>query len=814
MPVLGSFPQATPHGWHCSGGSGRPPCRTNTDTKFRPRPTAKPLVLLVRRYKALYNRRHAARARSAPAPYPLPRDKAMTRPLRVLHLEDEALDTELIAATLSADGLASDLTRVFTRPAFGTALAERDWDLILADYALPAFDGFAALTMAQRDCPDVPFIFVSGRMGEDTVAEVLKAGATDCVFKTRLGRLGPAVRRARREAEAREEQARAEAALHRQAARLTGLAEASRVFAEASLDQSAVIEAVGRTVMTAIGDGAMVLLRDEHGRWQPPATVQHDRPDTQAPATALLTAAVVDGHLQAQLDAGLPLRLSGADQLGPLLATAPPGLDTSRLRGLLAIPLRPGGELRGLLAAWRDDTPQPYTEDDLAFLQDLADRAALTLETARLYAAEQRARQSAEQAAERTGRLQSVTAALGKALTPPEVAEVILSQGVAATGARGGQIMRLSEDGTALQAMLTVGYPDAYAQSFTHTAVTDRLPSSDVVRSGLPLWIRSHAEFAERYPVVAERRPPGQFEAVAVAPLRFEGRVLGTLVLSFAQVLAFAPEDQALLLALAQQCAQALERARLYAQTQALNAELEARVEARTAALRQANTRLEESREQLRSLSARLQAAREDERAQIAHEIHDDLGQQLSGVMMDLAWLQKRLRRDQAPLLAKAQSMAALLNTTIRSVRQITSDLRPGLLDDLGLLPAIEWQLQEFERRSGTACELRAAVAELPLPPASATAVFRVFQEILSNVARHAQATRVTVTLDRLPDGQVQLAVTDNGRGISTQELTDPNSLGLLSMRERARVFGGELSVTGQRGEGTTVRVRIPLPPA
>lgn len=740
----------------------------------------------------------------------------MNRPLRVLHLEDEALDSELIAATLSADGLPSELYRVFTRPAFGTALAERDWDLILADYALPAFDGFAALTMAQRDCPDVPFIFVSGRMGEDTVAEVLKAGATDCVFKSRLGRLGPAVRRARRETEAREEQARAAAALRRQAARLTGLAEATRVFAEASLDQSAVIEAVGRTVMTAIGDGAAVLLLDAQGRWLLPASVQHARPDTQALAQALLTATAADGRLQAQLEAGLPLplRLAGAEQLAPLLAAAPPGLEPSGLRGLLAIPLRHGGELRGLLAAWRDDTPQPYTDDDLAFLQDLADRAALTLETARLYAAERRARQAAEQAAERTGRLQAVTAALGKALTPPQVAEVILGQGVAATGARGGQIMRLSEDGTALQAMLTVGYPDAYAQSFAHTAVTDRLPSSDVVRSGLPLWIRSHAEFAERYPVVAERRPPGQFEAVAVAPLRFEGRVLGTLVLSFGQVMAFAPEDQALLLALAQQCAQALERARLFAQTQALNAELEARVEARTAALRQANTRLEESREQLRSLSARLQAAREDERTQIAHEIHDDLGQQLSGVMMDLAWLQKRLRRDQPALIAKAQSMAALLNTTIRSVRQITSDLRPGLLDDLGLLPAIEWQLQEFEQRSGTPCELRASVAELPLPPASATAVFRVFQEILSNVARHAQATRVTVTLDPLPGGQVQLAVTDNGRGISTQELTDPNSLGLLSMRERARVFGGELTVTGTRGQGTTVRVRIPLPPA
>ena len=143
----------------------------------------------------------------------------MTLPLRVLHLEDEALDGELIEATLAADGLASAFARVATRAAFATALADGHWDLILADYALPGFDGFTALNLALNVCPEVPFIFVSGMMGEDTVAEVLKAGATDCVFKTRLGRLGPAVRRALRETEARVERLRAEARLRQQAAR-------------------------------------------------------------------------------------------------------------------------------------------------------------------------------------------------------------------------------------------------------------------------------------------------------------------------------------------------------------------------------------------------------------------------------------------------------------------------------------------------------------------------------------------------------------------------------------------------------------------
>ena len=752
----------------------------------------------------------------------------MTRPLRVLHLEDEALDAELVEATLAADELASEFHRVKTRAAYAAALALRDWDLILADYALPGFDGFTALSMALRDCPDVPFIFVSGMMGEDTVAEVLKAGATDCVFKTRLGRLGPAVRRARREAQARQEHQRAEAALRRQAARLAGLADATRVFAEASLDPRAVIHAVCGTVVTAIGDGCAVILMDEDDRWQPPVAVQHSRPESAALAQQVLAATVEDGALFEQLEQRphTSIRLRTPEQLRAVITPAlMPYVERFGLRGVLAVPLRRAERVRGSLAAWRDITPQPYTDDDLAFLQDLADRAALTLETARLYTAEQQARQAAEQAADRTIRLQSVTADLAKALTPGQVADVILGQGLAAMDARAGQVMQLSQDGSWLEAMRTVGYPEVYARTFSRFPVSERLPSCDVVRSGQPLWIRSHAEFAERYPEVAARRPPSELEAVAVTPLHFEGQVLGTLVLSFDHVTAFSPEDQALVLALAQQCAQALERARLYDHTQQLNAELEERVQARTAALSQANARLAESHEQLRGLSARLQEAREDERARIAREVHDELGQQLSGVMMDLAWLQKRLRHDQPALLEKAQGMAALLNATIRSVRQITSDLRPGILDDLGLVPAIEWQLQEFETRSGIRTELRSEVTELVLPADSATAVFRVFQEILSNVARHAQATRVLVRLDigaesasespeaeagGAPGTGVRLSVTDNGRGISTAELRDPNSLGLLSMRERVRQFGGNLTVKGTPGLGTTVVVTIP----
>ena len=219
---------------------------------------------------------------------------------------------------------------------------------------------------------------------------------------------------------------------------------------------------------------------------------------------------------------------------------------------------------------------------------------------------------------------------------------------------------------------------------------------------------------------------------------------------------------------------------------------------------------LEISREQLRSLSARLQAAREEERARIAHEVHDELGQQLAGIKMDIAWMRKKLREQQEPLLRKAKAMADLIDTTMQSVRKITQELRPGILDDFGLLAAIEWQLKEFQNRHSIETQLLSEVDEPQLDPESATAVFRVFQETLTNVARHAQATRVEVSLEEL-SGQLVLQIEDNGRGITDRELFGAGSLGLLGMRERIHLLTGEIDIRGVPNEGTTVLVRIPL---
>ena len=217
--------------------------------------------------------------------------------------------------------------------------------------------------------------------------------------------------------------------------------------------------------------------------------------------------------------------------------------------------------------------------------------------------------------------------------------------------------------------------------------------------------------------------------------------------------------------------------------------------------------------EALRALAARLQSVREEERSRIAREIHDELGQQLTALKIDLAWLTGRLPEKQTDLRARTAMMLGLLDTTIQSVRRIATELRPGVLDDLGLVAAIEWQAQEFEGRTGIPCRLTSSVTDRRLSPKLSTAMFRICQEALTNVARHAQATEVRIRLAE-EGGNLTLTVQDNGRGITNLEISDRRSLGILGMQERAHELGGGVGVGGALGHGTSIRAEVPLNPA
>ncbi len=219
---------------------------------------------------------------------------------------------------------------------------------------------------------------------------------------------------------------------------------------------------------------------------------------------------------------------------------------------------------------------------------------------------------------------------------------------------------------------------------------------------------------------------------------------------------------------------------------------------------------LRESREQLRQLANRLETVREEERARIAREVHDVLGQAMTGLRMDVGWLAQNLASEQAELVRRTESMGSLVTQTIKNIRRIATDLRPGILDDLGLAAAIQWQARDFENRTDIAFMVSDETESLRLDREQSTAVFRIFQEVLTNVARHAQATAVEILL-RERDGRFEMRVTDDGIGISDENLTSGVSLGILGIRERVAPWGGQIFIEGREGQGTTVKVSIPM---
>ncbi|HWW00810.1 MAG TPA: ATP-binding protein [Candidatus Acidoferrum sp.] len=221
------------------------------------------------------------------------------------------------------------------------------------------------------------------------------------------------------------------------------------------------------------------------------------------------------------------------------------------------------------------------------------------------------------------------------------------------------------------------------------------------------------------------------------------------------------------------------------------------------------------SREELRRLAAHLEAAREEERTRVAREIHDVLAQGLTQLKLDIAWLNRRLAEPldagkQELLHEKLKLMTDQTDTVTHTVQKIATELRPVVLDSLGLCAAIEWQAADFQTRTEIRCEAAVPSKDIEMTRDCATAVFRILQESLTNVARHAQATKVQVRLRRQAD-ELFLTVRDNGRGIRASEEGDSRSVGLLGMRERALLLNGQCKISGQDGKGTSVELRLPL---
>lgn len=257
---------------------------------------------------------------------------------------------------------------------------------------------------------------------------------------------------------------------------------------------------------------------------------------------------------------------------------------------------------------------------------------------------------------------------------------------------------------------------------------------------------------------------------------------------------------------------------------QKIQEDLERRMEERTAELLKANRELRQaiatyqitekelvsSRAELRALSASLRSALEEERTRISREIHDELGQSLTALKFDLTETGNLLAPGEMALADKTKEMIHFVDKILEVVKKITRELRPGVLDDLGLAAAIEWQAKEFGRRTGIPCEVVFDPKEIAADPQCSTVIFRIFQEALTNIARHAGATNVEATLISR-GGTVSLEVRDNGRGITKEEISGSKSLGIIGIRERVRWWGGEVRFEGGPGAGTKVMVTLPV---
>jgi PAS domain S-box-containing protein len=225
---------------------------------------------------------------------------------------------------------------------------------------------------------------------------------------------------------------------------------------------------------------------------------------------------------------------------------------------------------------------------------------------------------------------------------------------------------------------------------------------------------------------------------------------------------------------------------------------------------KKAEERLARLNEELRNLSAHLETVREKERERIAREIHDELGQALASLKMDVCWLTDNLSNKQASLKEITVSMSKLIDVTVQTVKRICMELRPKLLDDIGLSGTVEWLTQEFEEATKIKCDVNCHLEEKLLDSNRTTAIFRIIQEALTNIYRHSNATKVSISLKKYRS-RVFLKVCDNGKGITPEQLSSPKSFGLIGIRERVHFLGGDVKIHSASGMGTDMIIRIPL---
>jgi signal transduction histidine kinase len=506
----------------------------------------------------------------------------------------------------------------------------------------------------------------------------------------------------------------------------------------------------------------------------------------------------------------------------------------------VGIPLKSGSKVIGAIGLTSLKEDQVFGEDEIALLNQFAELASIALDNAKLYTSVQRELAERKWVEEKMYRQKEYLAALHEAtlglmnrLELNDLLQAIIIRAGALLGTPHGFIYLVEQEKRELTVKVRTGL---FSKLITQRLGPGEGLSGKVWQTGQPLIVGDYRAWQGRLP----DSQLDIFCSMAGIPLKSGSQVVGVIGLAYLEEnRIFGDEEIELLSRFAALASIALDNAWLYTKAQrelAMRKQaekalkkakeaLELKVSERTIELKrlneqlliditqrkQAEKQLKLSQKRLRELSRHLESVREEERAYIAREIHDELGQTLTGFKMDLSWLESRLSDNQKPLIEKIQSMSNLIDTTMHTVRRISTQLRPSILDTLGLVAAIQWQAQEFQNRMGINCRVIIIPKDISVDRDLSTTIFRIFQETLTNVARHARATRVHIKLKKMANNLI-LEVRDNGKGITKSQISSSKSLGLIGIRERALLWGGEVNFKSVREEGTTVIVRIPFP--
>jgi PAS domain S-box-containing protein len=468
-----------------------------------------------------------------------------------------------------------------------------------------------------------------------------------------------------------------------------------------------------------------------------------------------------------------------------------PGMENAS--SLLMVPLVARGRGLGVITLIMTESRRRYGPQDLRLAEELARRAALALDNARLYQAETQLREEAERSAARTSRLQRVTVALANASTREQVSELIIAEGVAALNADAGVLVLLNADTGELEVSGSAGDTPQVVepgQSFPAGPpfpMALSLPIAEAMRTGQAVWYESKDALRDSYPQLAGSTP-ARNQALVSLPLLVDERAVGALGLSFAQPQAFSMEDRAMMQSLVQQCAMTLERTRV------------------VAAMRV-------HRERAEALARQVIVSQEQERQRLSRELHDEAGQALTALKISLELLGADLLPACAGLRHPLNDAIALTDNTLEQLRLLAHDLRPPALDTVGLDATLEGYCQGFSHRTQIMAEYRGQEMR-EVPDAVAIALYRFLQEALTNAARHAHATHVQVRLEGTGTG-LSLSVEDNGRGFhmpnGARGPLPSKGIGLVGMHERLALLGGTLAIHSRPDEGTRLVATVPF---